>query len=237
METAHRLPRFFVLWWTLLPLAAIAVLTGTLSASAILMRNVSSEVATMVFAPIVLALTLAAFGFVLGAGQSFFTGRSIRSESATVTSIVVAAGFMFAMLVGWLLGALIVWGISSLLYETVYESGLLGSPLLRLTQGLVGGVSFGVLYGLVQRQQFIFTARLPWLWVAISAAGWASYGISIAMLSGGASSRAVGIGPTPPFVAVLVGLLIPGLVTGLALKHIVESQPGPTEAVPAGVEA
>lgn len=229
----HRLPRFFVLWWTLIPPAAIAALAAVAFVSTLVLRNVDSELAISLLTPVALLLWLAAFGSALGVGQALLlTVWRNRRGSAVVMSLVAGAGWLVGLVVGWLLGALVVWGVSSMIHEIPFRS-----PLVSLTQGLVGGVPFGLLYGLVQAQQFTPPLCLPRWWVAISAAAWAPYGMAVAALMEVTSGRWIGAPPTATVIAALIGVLIPGLVTGLALKHIVESQPGPTEAVPAGVEA
>ncbi|MGE3856585.1 MAG: hypothetical protein AB7G21_06490 [Dehalococcoidia bacterium] len=225
METAHRLPRFFVAWWTLA--TVLGLLVFPVGSVVIGGRGLESP-------PLVLA----------GAGVAgFLSSLLFLGPAQAITLRSFGARVSIGRWIGWTLGGWIVGYLAGLLLGTlVFVTALIGAtrlfPDLFLVTwfvaialaGGIGGGLFGLSLTTFQAFEFAgVTNNGLWRWRLGGVLGWAPFGAVYGMDLSYSAMVGLHDDVVPAWGVVLAVLLFvvafasPGLVTGLALKRIVEA--------------
>ncbi len=257
METAHRLPRFFVLWSTLVWVVAWGLWFAVYHAIA---PVPPSPVDLRADPDRILAYTkqLTLIAAVVG---PLYRGVGIALQAAVVRavirmrplewvawSVLLVIAYVAIDTVLNVLSTLLVMALPFLAIEIFGSEfgnvrGLFAArDVFRIAAGLVSGLVFAAVFAarqstVLRRGGHDAAARA---WRRSAASGWAI--VAFASVLAVILSDVARLLDVEPLVAPFrQGLAVAaqasvGLLTGLALKHIVEAAPAPAEATPAPVD-
>jgi len=227
METAHRLPRFFVLWSTLI--FAAVLLAGVVAFTRLndMLWEPRTGGSPLFWVVLRVVGPSAITVIALGVGE-VFRGLLLRRAIAFRRWVAYSASGAFA---GSIATGLVPTGAVSVLLSTMFADTTgtrLG--LFLFLPAVLGGFVRGGILGFVQGQSLVSADRVQARnrLAAASALAWGlrTFVGLVGMLWHERLNE-------PGWIAVfaLASNFIPGLVTGLALKRIVESTPAPAEDV------
>jgi hypothetical protein len=241
METAHRLPRFFVLWWTVATALGLVLLPLGFGAVTVLRSGWGGN-PLLVLAGIAVG-SLFSVPVSLGIAQVI----SLRSMGLPVR----IARWVGWTAVGWVVGYLAGGFLGYLLFIGTLVGAVYLLPDLFLVSwfvavalaGGVGGGLFGLSVATFQAFEFAPAAKsMLSQWRLGGVLGWLPFGavyglaLSYSLMVGLHEDAVPSWGVALAVLALALGLVSPGLLTGLALKRIVEAQPAPSEDVGATPE-